>query len=203
MKNFCILHGTATDMFVAPGHPKFIYDAPGHPKYVGDDGGEEGLEEEPAGQAGGRGLDHAKCLHLYPIVIIIFTNIIIIFIISIMTITKTAAKTITISMTIIILIHLQICLPDFGDSFVAGQACHREATDNEYDPQYRSPKDHHKIIIRSSKDHHKIIIGSSLSLPTPCDLSCHMSICNPGSTLLPLIKVHFEFNSVSASASRS
>ena len=126
-----------------------MFVAPGHPKYVGDDGGEEGLEEEPAVQAGGRGLDHTKCLHLYLIVIIIFTNIIIIFIISIMTITKTAAKTRIISITIIILIHLQICLPDFGDSFVAGQACHWEAPDNEYDPQYRSPRDHYNIIIRS------------------------------------------------------
>ena len=56
-----------------------MFVAPGHPKYVGDDGGEEGLEEEPAGQAGGWGLDHAKCLHLYLIVIFIVTNIIIIF----------------------------------------------------------------------------------------------------------------------------
>ena len=57
--------------------------------------------------------------------------------------------------------HLQISVPDFGDSVVAGQTCNRETPgDHNYHngEHIRSPYDRQKIILRSFEEHLDIII---------------------------------------------
>ena len=154
--------------------------APGHAEYVGDDGGEEGLEEQAALQLGCWRLYHTKCLHLHGIyitiiIIIIFTTIIVaknvtvftikisrpVIIILVITTTIIMFVTNTKSGIMLLVKHLQISVPDFGDSVVAGQTCHRETPgDHNYHngEHIRSPYDRQKIILRSFEEHLEIII---------------------------------------------